>query len=208
MKIYMGKYRYHWVSPYKILEKIFFWREIEYEEPIIERLSNILEPFSVALNKFLDVVHPKINYVKIDKWDTWSMDHTLSFIILPMLKQLKLTKHGAPFTDDVDVPEELRSTSAPAKENEWDTDNNHFKRWDYILDQMIWSFEQEVLDEEPDFWAEKPEGMHFVKCENSDLSEMKYTKEGVFDHESYKVYHERKQKGFSLFGKYYSHLWD
>lgn len=208
MKVYIGKYRYHWVSPYTILEKVFFWREIDYDEPIIERLSNILEPFIMALMKFLDFVHPKINYVKIDKWDTWSMDHTLSFIILPMLKQLKLTKHGAPFTDDEDVPEELRSTSAPAKENEWDTDDNHFKRWDYILDQMIWSFEQEILDEEPDFWAEKPEGMYFEKCENSDLSQMKYLKEGVFDHESYKIYHDRKQNGFRLFGKYYSHLWD
>ena len=48
----------------------------------------------------LDKVHPKINYVKIDYWDTWSMDHTLSYIIVPMLKQLKATKHGAPYVDD------------------------------------------------------------------------------------------------------------
>ena len=53
------------------------------------------------------------------------MDHTLAMIIVPMLKQLKETKHGAPFVDDEDVPEELKSTSAPAKENDWDTDDNH-----------------------------------------------------------------------------------
>ncbi len=44
------------------------------------------------------------------------MDYTLSHIVVPMLKQLKETKHGAPFVDDEDVPEELKSTSAPPKE--------------------------------------------------------------------------------------------
>ena len=32
---------------------------------------------------------------------------------------------------DEDVPEELKSTSAP--ENEWDTDDNHFKRWEDVV---------------------------------------------------------------------------
>ncbi len=92
MKVYISNYRNHWVSPYTILEKVFFWREIEYDEPIIVKLSDILLPFTTALQKFLDYVHPQVRYVKIDRWDTWSMDHTLSFIILPMLKQLKESK--------------------------------------------------------------------------------------------------------------------
>ena len=50
--------------------------------------------------------------VRIDTHDTWSMDHTLAHIVLPMLVQLKRTKHGAPNTDNADVPKELRSTSA------------------------------------------------------------------------------------------------
>jgi hypothetical protein len=48
--------------------------------------------------------------IKIHKWDTWSMDHTLAPIILPMLVQLKETKHGAPMVDMKDVPKELRAT--------------------------------------------------------------------------------------------------
>ncbi len=79
--------------------------------------------------------------VKIDPWDTWSMDVTLAHIILPMLKQLKETKQGAPYVDDEDVPEHLRKSAAPPTENEWDTDDNHFKRWDYVLDEMIFAFE-------------------------------------------------------------------
>ena len=122
MKVYLSKYRYHWISPYKILEKVFFWREIDYDEPLIDKLSNILQPFCVGIQKVLDTIHPKIDYVKIDKWDTWGMDSSLSIIILPMLKQLQATKHGAPSVDDEDVPEGLglRSTEAPPKENEWD----------------------------------------------------------------------------------------
>ena len=45
----------------------------------------------------------KVN-VQIDKWDTWNMDATLAHIIVPMLKQLKATKHGAPYVADEDVP--------------------------------------------------------------------------------------------------------
>lgn len=89
----------------------------------------------------------KHKYVHIDYWDTWSMDITLAPIIHPMLIQLKKTQHGAPYTDDDDVPEELRSTSARPKENEWDTDEFHFERWDWILDEMIFAFDQKIKDE-------------------------------------------------------------
>ena len=146
MKVYLSKYRYHWISPYTVLEKVFFWREIEYDEPIIDKWSDRLTPICQGIQKVLDFIHPKINYVKIDRWDTWSMDYTLSHIIVPMLKQLKETKHGSPFVDDEDVPEELKSTSAPPKENDWDTDENHFKRWDWALNEMIWAFEQNLDD--------------------------------------------------------------
>ncbi len=52
---------------------------------------------------------PKVS-VHIDDFDTWSMDHTLAPIILPMLVQLQETKHGAPMVEMLDVPKELRAT--------------------------------------------------------------------------------------------------
>ena len=96
MKVYKSNYRHHWISPYIILEKVFFWREIDYDEPIIEKWADRLQPFSKAYQSVMDFIHPKIDYVKIDRYDTWSMDHTLADIILPMLKQLNTEKHGAP----------------------------------------------------------------------------------------------------------------
>ena len=66
--------------------------------------------------------------VRIDKHDTWSMDHTLAPIIYPMLVQLKETQHGHP---------------NGLTEQEWDA----------ILDEMIWAFEQKCRDDwETDYY--------------------------------------------------------
>jgi hypothetical protein len=129
--------------------------------------------------------YPETPQIHIDSWDTWNMDHTLADIILPMLIQLKETKHGAPFVDDEDVPEELRSTSAPPKENEWDTDANHFKRWDWVMDEMIYAFDSKV---------------------NKDNLIMRFD----IDRERDEMNAEqaRISNGFCLFGKYYESLWD
>lgn len=153
----------------------------------------------------------RIVKVRIDRWDTWSMDNTLSLIVLPMLEQLKATAHGAPNVNDKDVPKGLglRSTEAPPKENEWDTDENHFKRWNWVLDEMIWAHKQNTLEDEPDFWIEKPEGLRFEPCEdNSKMSIMKHDKKGVYDRKAAKAYQDRKNNGFRLFGTYYGNLWD
>ena len=215
MKVYLSGYRNHWLSPYTILEKVFFWREIDYDEPIIEKWSNRLNPLCVAAQKFLDFVHPKIEYVKIDRYDTWSMDHTLGRIVLPMLKQLKESKHGSPLVDDEDVPEELRSTAAPAKENEWDTDENWFKRWDWVMDEMIFAFECKADDSWEDAFREGKIDWKTVPAawdENGKptLYSMKDGPNHTYkcDYDGMKVVQDRIQNGFLLFGKYYQGLWD
>jgi len=202
VKVYLSKYRYHWISPYTVLEKVFFWREIDYDEPIIDKWSDRLTPICQGIHKVLDFIHPKINYVKIDQWDTWSMDYTLSFIVVPMLKQLKVTKHGAPFVDDEDVPEELKSTSAPPKENDYDTDENHFKRWDWALNEMIWAFEQNLDTNSEEKFFDHAEWDEKEKDFGKNLHKIKIDQPGL------KAHQDRKANGFRLFGKYYSGLWD
>jgi len=61
MKVYYSNYRNHWISPYTILEKVFFWREIDYDEPLIDRLSKIILPFSTGLQNVLNFIHLKFN---------------------------------------------------------------------------------------------------------------------------------------------------
>ena len=208
MKVYISNYRNHWLSPYTILERVLFWLNwdnISYDEPWVERWSNRLKPLCKMLQWISERVHPRVEYVKLDRWDTWSMDHTLAMIALPMLRQLRETKNGAPMVDDDDVPMSLKSTSAPAKENEWDTDDNHFRRWDYVLDEMIWAFEQKVCDDdESEFFdhSECGDVKDFIKDPNTHLAKSKVDWDGL------KRHNERKQNGFRLFGKYYQNLWD
>ena len=221
MRVWISNYRNHWLSPYTILEKVFFWREIDYDEPVIERWSNRLNPLCVAAQKFLDFVHPKINYVKIDRYDTWSMDHTLAHIILPMLKQLKEKQHGAGFVDDKDVPEGLglRSTEAAPKENEWDTDSNHFARWEWVINEMIFAFECKVDDSWQDVFREGeidmlwvPVDVHGNEVSKGDhkFFQMKDGPNNTYkcDYDGMQVVENRIQNGFRLFGRYYQNLWD
>lgn len=105
------------------------WLEMDAEQSRISKL----------LQWIYDRREQKVK-VRIDRWDTWSLDWTLAQIIAPALRQLKATQHGAGFVEDVDVPDELRSTSAP-RPKEGSVDDNHFKRWEWVLAEMIWSME-------------------------------------------------------------------
>ncbi len=185
MKVYISKYRDHWISPYTILEKFVYRREIDYDDPVVEKWATRLTPISNFVKKFLDLVHPHIQYVKIDPQDTWDMDHTLAHIILPLLMQLQKTKHGAPFVDDEDVPDNLKNKTLP--DDEQDTpSNNHFERWNHVLNEMIFAFQYKVNDS----WEDT------------------FDVEGVYDVEGIRLIHNRMDNGFRLFGKYYQNLWD
>ncbi len=125
--------------------------------------------------------------VRIDPHDTWSMDHTLAHIVLPMLVQLKRTKHGAPNVDNEDVPKELRMSKKDIAQfaKDGSTDDKFVKRWDWILDEMIWAFEQKCRDNwEDDYYYNK------------------------WDQDGAKAHQERMTNGFKLFGKYFENLWD
>ena len=240
MKVYISDYRDHWISPYTMLDYAFFWtdwskcsrdktviRSLEEERKHkyierpewAERWSDRLTPISRAIQWVWDCVHPPIKYVKIDRYDTWSMDHTLANIVLPMLKQLKEKKHGAPFVDDEDVPDHLKSTAASPKENEWDTDANHFARWDWAMDEMIFAFECKVDDSWQDAFCEGEHDILWVPVDKNGnevpKGEHKYTEmrrgpKDTYkcDYDGMKVVEARIQNGFRLFGKYYQGLWD
>ena len=240
MKVYINKYKDHWISPYTIIDYIFFWKDwskcsrkwtltdtldddvnvtkggksryVEHPD-WVEKWADRLTPISRAIQWVWDKVDRKVDYVKIDYWDTWSMDHTLSYIILPMLKQLQATKHGSCLVDDEDVPDELKSTSAPPKENEWDTDDNTHKRWDWVLNEMIWAFEQ--LND-PDWEEQFVHGTpQYSKEEEVEIEgyglcyQLKQNNPDYWvDYPGIRVYNDRIMNGTRLFGKYYQNLWD
>lgn len=139
--------------------------------------------------------------VKIHDYDVWSMDSTLAPIILPMLKLLKVKKQGAPSVDDDDVPEELRSTAVPPVDiDTGHTDANWFKRWEWVMDEMIWAFEQ-INDENSDDKFFEHEAVDDPD-DALDPSKCKFDKKG------YEAHQFRIDRGLRLFGKYFRGLWD
>ena len=179
-----------------------------HEDYVLEAIEDAIQSVYNVFNWIWYDRRPaqRIN-VHIDRWDTWSMDHTLAHIVLPMLVQLKRTKHGAPNTDNADVPKELRMSKKQltAYSKTGDTDDNFFKRWDWILDEMIWAFNQKCRDDwEGDYYEYREMGPEESKDPNS-LFGLKLVWE---DREGQKAHQERMTNGFKLFGKYYENLWD
>ena len=209
MKVYLSNYRYHWFSPYKILEKVLFWKDwdnIDYDTPWVEKWTDRITPFSQAIQKFLDFIHPRIEYVKIDRYDTWNMDSTLSPIILPMLKQLKETKRGSGYVDEEDLPVHMRHGDPDGYDN-W----VHHK-WDWVLDEMIWAFEQLNNPDWEDKFIHGEPSYEENEEEHPDYGEvysLKQTNPDYWvDYEGIKKYNDRIMNGTRLFGKYYQNLWD
>ena len=189
MRVKIGPYVDRWTSTVHdryMQDKYGYnnWPETQTRfENFLEKLEDTLQwIYNHSINLYLDRKERKVK-IHIDNYDTWSMDDTLALIVLPMLKQLKATTHGAPAVEFQDVPEELH----PNKEEiaglyHGETDKNYFKRWDYVLDEMIYAFDCKANQEEP-----------YMRIE---------------DIEEAKKEQERISNGFRLFGKYYEGLWD
>ncbi len=145
MKIFIGKPHDHWLSPYTIKEKFFFWKSgyDAYKNTPCKTLETACE----WLKNVLDIIHPDIVYVKIDDYDVWSVDYTLAHIIHPMLIKLKEKKQGAPCVDNCDVPEHLKSFNAPRFHEGQNIDDFFFDRWDWVLDEMIFAFDSIITYE-------------------------------------------------------------
>ena len=241
MKVWISNYRSHWFSPYTWLDHLFWWKpwsrcsrwrlaetladQAREKSEWVDRpdwcdkWADRLMPISRAIQWVLDRVRPRIEYVRIDRWDTWSMDSTLALIVLPMLRQLKEDKHGAPNVEDEDVPEHLRSTAAAPKENEWDTDSNHFDRWDWVLDEMIFAFEMKRRDDWASDFHSGEIDIQWIPVDRDnnpvDKKDARYYRmergprdTRVYDWEGMKRVQDRMTNGFRLFGKYYEALWD
>lgn len=226
MYIKIGPY-INWVGPYQIAEKILFWKD-KYSDQVVS-LGNFLAYGSFQdydafhdkwLYKLCNWVHSKRKRtfkVRIDEWDSWNLDSTLGPIVLPLLKQLKATQHGSGQVDLEDVPEHMRTTT----HNDYDEQhcfdfyfNEELKpchdihtRWEWVLDEMIWAFEQTTTDWEEQYqsgerdikWEKSGEFYKMIRGPNDT-----YT----IDLENYEKHRARIANGLRLFGKYFQSLWD
>ena len=253
MKVYLGKPN-NWFGPYQLAELLCFWAKKQKDEYGFEEKPDWVHNFGeflahgfhketpeekkswlsrqerphTFLYKFLswvDSKKPKKKYIKIDYWDTWSMDHTLAPIILPMLKQLKATKHGSGMIDMEDVPEYMRTTENEDYDDQKCFDFYHedkekrkydvHDRFDWALDEMIFAFDH-LVDES---WEEKYHtgeyDLYSEACEFDEDGKPKLyqMKEGPnhthkCDYDGLFKEWERVDNGLRLFGKYFRTLWD
>lgn len=169
----------------------------EWYDRVVFKFFDKLRDLVAPLNRWANS-RPRKVVVRYDKYDTWSLDHTLALIILPGLKQLYATNHGFFPVDPSDTPEEL--------------DDQARYRW--VMEEMIWTFEQILepqeftrgnwdmnwnpIDEEGN---PNPKGkwLEMVKGPNHTFT---------VDTEAEKAYNDRISNGLRLFGKYYRGLWD
>jgi hypothetical protein len=209
MKVKIGPYR-NWVGPYQLAEMIPFVSE-DTQWKIGEWLS---ETWVSDFCNWIDSKKQRKIDVRIDRYDVWSMDHTLALIILPMLKKLQEEKQGSPMVDDEDVPEHMRHSDQKFDENGWDMGDNwvHYK-WEWVLKEMIWTFENLVDDSwESQFHHGQPEFNHVLVSGDGESEDSLYRLERVdngswFDKDGHKAYSDRIDNGLRLFGKYYRGLW-
>jgi len=187
MLVKIGKYKY-WFGPYQLADLLCFWVEKEVDDygfkskpKWVHHLGEWLaygsiEPEAKAgdiikwsldrpdtlLSKLLSWVYSKqkrIIEVHIDPWDTCSMDHTLSLVILPLLKQLKESRHGWGLIDLTDVHKELHGN----------VDEQHQQGWIWILDEMIFAFESKMDDSWEKQFVTGVSDLQWRKLENGTL---------------------------------------
>jgi hypothetical protein len=253
MKVYVGPYT-NYFGPYQLAEAICFWAKKEKDEFGYEKTPDWVHDFGEwlagykddgegndigkesLLYRFLRWVDSKKKRkvkIRIDKYDTWSMDHTLAIIVLPMLKQLKAAKHGSPIVDMEDVPEHMRASDTEDYDPQLTFDFYHdpdlcsqntpcdvHTRWDWVMGEMIWAFEQ--LQPDVDWEQQYYSGEFDVKFKKSEKTysdssgkeqvtyEMVDGPRNTFkvDMDGLHKHQDRMSNGFRLFGKYMQGLWD
>jgi hypothetical protein len=160
----------------------------------------------VYIGPYTDYSNDVIQEIEIHDYDTWSMDHTLAPIILPMLNQLKENKHGSPAN-----MKGFNQTSNQAqgsfdfyKEDDDLADTAGHKEWDEIMNKMIWSFTQKVDDvQSMDLYCtyQDPRPFEEIFGDNE-------PSKSTYDWDKVRAHEDRVNEGFELFGKYYRNLWD
>jgi len=160
--------------------------------------------------------------VQVDKYDTYSLDDTLSYIILPLLHQLRHNMQGVPSEfGDVGGGE---GDSQQCFEFYSDTYKESFDesctQWYEILDKMIWSFQQMALEDYESLYHHGKPNYEWVETDTSMINPIsgklervtelvdKNPSEHWYDLNGHNMHEDRIQEGIDLFAKYFRSLWD
>lgn len=213
MHLHIGPY-INWVGPYQIADLLQY---VGVSEDRCYKIGAWLDQ-RTPLGKICSAIFAKKKRkvsIIVDDYDVWNADVTLSLIILPVLRHYRHKICGSPSVDDEDVPAPLRrAASEPQTEEEiacCSTDSNWARRWAWVVDEMVWTFEQQQPD--CDWEAQYRHGV--FDYEFVDLPIMGGAKElkrgpndtSWTDDEGIAKHQARIDNGMRLFAKYYNGLW-
>lgn len=211
MKVKIGPHT-NWWGPYQIAQLL---RHVGVNDDRCHEYGKWLA--GTWVNTVCEWIHSKKKRtvkIKIDRYDTWNMDGTLALIILPMLKQLKETKHGSPggmpaFAQTSNSAQLSFDFYEDGDEEAW---NEGHRQWGVILDEMIWTFEQLQPDcnWEDQYWITHPEldFDDYPEDEGKESIPVRWKVEGECDRDARAKHEQRIADGLKLFGSHFMNLWD
>lgn len=197
MRVYIGPFRP--ANPLRHLEASYEKRrgfdvlsdegEYTWYDKIVYGVFNKID----AAHRYITKGFTRKVKITVDDYDTWSADHTLAMIIVPILQNMR------------DNPYSIMNV-APE-----DADNLPYEEaTKRVYDKMIWAFQQIIEPEDSQFFPnsdnqklEKVEGQSYYELVPKDPSKPKAS----FDREGYEAYNQQIQEGLNLFAKYYRGLW-
>ena len=126
----------------------------------------------VNIDQFNKRTEDDIFEVEVTSKDCWYLDYILAQVIHAALVKFRADLYSYSMVDDEDLPPNFSEDSEEDSEN----------RWKYVLDEMIWGFEEIKT------WGEN-EPMAYRSKEWAD-------------------YNKRIANSTRLFGKYFQSLWN
>ena len=206
MIAFFGKYRNHFSIIYSTPLKNLPDKYDKY----IEFIGFIFQPIiNVLWNSWYTNLN-RLSFIKCSYQDTWAGYNTMAQLILPIIKKSLKEKHGIPFVEDEDVPENIRSSnSKEEKKSNYEIDEFYDKRWDYVTNEIIFALENTIDESWEEQFYHGNLDVEFVPCEDEKYLEMVETEKNTFwfDKKGYLEYNNRIVNGRMLLGKYWGNFW-
>ena len=134
-----------------------------------------------------------------DYRDCWALDRSISLWLLPRLRHLKKIKQGIPTSCFEGMSLEEQGSDVGMKIAE--------ERWNFILGEIIWSFQYLLDEDDIELKVCYPEDYDFG-FETDGCSKLIWNDDRKPDFDKLKPYTERYERGMKLFAEHFRELWD
>lgn len=145
------------------------------------------------------------------KWVWWRVCRYTSEVRYFFRKIWQRIRYGFPLEQCWDFCSWHSSVAVPRLKHLRDEPYGHpygltLEEWKFILDQIIWSFENSEVEPDP-IYSEDYNRQYEVTKGNGMTTYTPINCTGTVDYSPLEKHREKVQEGLNLFAKYYLHLW-